>query len=120
MKVGFVYEDFVEKFPEFEAVSKEICRFWFECAEGIVNNSCCSRVPDKLLDKLLYLLTAHYLALVNRGSTATGSIASASEGSVSVSYAQQNAGNAGWYSQTQYGLMFWQLILPYRTGRWIA
>jgi hypothetical protein len=70
---------------------------------------------------LLYMIVAHLAALGGPGASGNvGRIASASEGSVSVSfdYAGASASNAYWL-QTPYGAQYWQATAQYRTFRYV-
>ena len=51
-----------------------------------------------------------------------GRVASASEGSVSVSleYASSTSVNQAWFFQTPYGAQFWQATAAYRQMRYVA
>lgn len=98
----------------------------FSKAELRLNNTKNSLVCDLKERKiLLYLLTAH-LALIqdriNKGNDSVGRIASASEGSVSVSLDFPTNGSAlmAWFAQTPYGAEFWTLTSKYRTMRYVA
>lgn len=76
---------------------------------------------------MLNLLVAHVAALflpTSAGGTggSVGRAASASRGSVSVSFDLPNAGSgavAAWLNQTQWGLMFNAMMTPYRTARYV-
>ena len=119
--VVFDYNEFIEQFPELKNLTEEQLQGWFDTACCIVNNTDGSIVCDVICrKKMLYLLTAHYGTLFNRGAGAVGSMTSASEGSVSVGYSANLPNNLLFFGQTQYGLMYWQLILPYRTGRYVT
>lgn len=87
-------------------------------------NSCVPYAPPQVMvrETLLFLLVAHFCELAERGeggAGAVGGVASASEGSVSVSFSLPQQQNAAWFSQTAPGLAFWQATLKYRMGgRW--
>lgn len=70
---------------------------------------------------LLYLIEAHVVQLLygvngQPPSGLVGRIASAGEGSVNVSTEWPTNPDNAWFLQTSYGAMFWQAILPYRSG----
>ena len=117
--VVLVYREFAEMFPELKTTEAQAANaFWL--AEGMLNNTshsfvCCD--CDK--KRLLYLLTAHVLFLQNRGSGNVGAVSSASEGSVSVGYAGLGGKGQGYLGQTQYGLLFLQLIKKYVSGFYV-
>ena len=117
--VVFVYNEFVTLFPEIETT--EVKAQWaFDIACLIISNTPCS-IVDCLCErkKLLYLLTAHVLYLQNRGGGAVGSIGNAHEGSVSVGYASIGKLGENYFGQTQYGLLFWQLVKKYMSGFYV-
>ncbi|MDS7935663.1 DUF4054 domain-containing protein [Acinetobacter sp. V91_7] len=92
-------------------------------AEMLLNNtpkSCVTKIKER--EMLLLLLVAHISMLQQRvedGNTATGRIASASEGSVSVSFDYGTlANNEKWFVQTPFGAEYWQLTAKYRSVRY--
>ena len=108
-------------FPEVKT-SEQQASSYFWIAEGIVNNTQCSFVKCPCERKrLLYLLTAHILTLTNRGAGNVGTLAGAHEGSVGVNYSTASIDKlgAGWFGQTQYGLLFWQLAAKYLSGFYV-
>lgn len=119
--VVFLYQEFAEMFPEVKTTEAQASTsFWI--AEGIVNNTQCSFVNCPCDRKrLLYLLTAHITTLVNRGAGNVGAISGAHEGSVGVNYSTASIDKlgAGWFGQTQYGLLFWQLAAKYLSGFYV-
>lgn len=131
--VVFSATEFRTLFPQFAGAvpSDAILGGYFVDATIIVNNSCASVVDDANTRlRLLYLLVAHIAALAptsanggpNSGAGAVGRVASASEGSVSISaeYAAEVSQSMAWFIQTQYGALFWQLTSPYRSFRYAA
>ena len=42
----------------------------------------------------------------------------ATEGTVNATFAQVQSQNAAFWAQSQYGLLYWQMALPYRTFRY--
>lgn len=113
-------------FPEFSNVTDTLLPFLFDQATDYLNNSDFSLVDNVIKrERLLYLLMAH-LAYVrygdangNGGTGMVGRISSASEGSVSVS---SDAGQVEfrymWYTQSQYGMEFWQATKVYRMANY--
>lgn len=113
-------------YPEFSNVSDAILPFLFDQSTDYLNNTDYSLVDDVVKrERLLYMLMAH-LAYVrygdNRkrgGSGMVGRIASATEGSVSVS---SDLGpiefRYAWYTQSPYGLDFWQATKVYRMANY--
>ena len=68
---------------------------------------------------MLFLLIAHLATLqmrIDSGNEAVGRVASAAEGSVSVSLDNgQTTQSEKWYQQTPYGARYWALIKQYRS-----
>lgn len=128
--VTFDYDLWRQVYPGLaQNVSAEAGQFFFDQACLIFNNSPRSPERDvKVRRTLLYLLTAHIAQISTPVSGCSGSsggglvgrISSASRGSVSVSAEAPDVGaGAGWFSQTQWGLTFWQMTLKYRQMRTI-
>lgn len=113
-------------YPEFSSVPDEILPFLFDQSTDYLNNTDYSLVNDVVKrERLLYMLMAH-LSYVrygdNRGrggSEMVGRIASATEGSVSVS---SDLGpiefRYAWYTQSPYGMDFWQATKVYRMANY--
>lgn len=128
--VVFIPARFRARYPQFAAVSDERLQIAFDDATIYVSNKPTSIVKDLTeRDYLLSLVMAHMLQLAGvttaegEGSTAgqVGRLASASEGSVSASFAMDAvSGGAAWYAQTQYGLTYWAATSKYRRFRYIA
>ncbi|GBQ07293.1 DUF4054 domain-containing protein [Saccharibacter floricola] len=128
--VEFSYTDWAAAFPDLaQSVKEPQARMLFRQACLFLNNTAFSMVKDvEERQDLLWLLMAHIaqLGLNASGSGRSGTqggvgrIASASRGSVSVSF--DGAGlpsKAGWFTQTQYGLTYWQATAQYRQMRMI-
>lgn len=113
---------FQAAYPEVQASDAQFA-MWFTQAEGLLDNTDHS-IVKKLEERemLLFLLVRHFSALNERAAQGglVGRIASATEGSVSVS-ADMGAvgGNAAWYLQTPYGTTYWQLTAKYRRFRYV-
>lgn len=120
--VIFDIENFREIYPELASMSDPVLQAGFDTACLILNNTDASPVPYDpptvtARATLLNMLTCHLLALRKRGLFAVGQVSSASEGSVSTGFAMPPAINqAGYFSQTQCGLAFWQAMQPYIVG----
>lgn len=114
---------FQTAYPEVQAADAQL-EMWFVQAESLLDNTGRSIVkkPEER-EMLLFLLVRHFAALNERAVQGglVGRIASASEGSVSVS-ADMGAvgGNAAWYLQTPYGATYWQLTAKYRRFRYVS
>lgn len=124
----FNYAAWSQRYPELKgAVSEELAALYFSEAGLYLNNTDCSIVQDvgnRLV--MLNMLVAHIAALGGalepdgKPSGMVGRVASATEGSVSVSFDSGLApGTAAWFQQTTYGLSFWQASKPYRTARYV-
>lgn len=114
---------FQTTYPEVRAADAQL-EMWFVQAESLLDNTGHSIVkkPEER-EMLLFLLVRHFAALAERAAQGglVGRIASASEGSVSVSADMGAAiGNAAWYLQTPYGATFWQLTAKYRRFRYVS
>lgn len=120
--VKFSFGDFTMMFPELQATAQQ-ANGSFLLAEGIVNNTLDSYICDICLrKKLLYLLTAHIITLNTRGAGNVGTISGAHEGSVGINYSTASIDGlgAGYFGQTQYGLLFWQMTAKFRSGFYVA
>lgn len=114
---------FQTAYPEVRATDAQL-EMWFVQAESLLDNTGRSIVkkPEER-EMLLFLLVRHFAALAERAAQGglVGRIASASEGSVSVSADMGAAiGNAAWYLQTPYGATYWQLTAKYRRFRYVS
>jgi len=118
--------------PTFNNVSELFATNAFNAATGFCDNTACSPVCEAMtLTQLLYLLTCHIVWLTcpqanglpndaasTPPSPLVGRISDATEGSVTVRATLDGIpGNAAWYAQSQWGLMYWTLSAPYRMGR---
>lgn len=116
---------FKTAYPSFSTVPDAALNLNFLLATLALNNTCRSIVLDaNERETLLNLLTAHITALLNGVNGAppagiVGRISTATEGSVSVSAEFIASAAASWFIQTQWGAMFWQLTLKYRTMHYI-
>ncbi|CAM2143796.1 DUF4054 domain-containing protein [Pararobbsia alpina] len=125
--VAFDPNAFAAEFAAFALVDSSITEGWFALAELFVNNTDASIVTNiAMRTKLLYLVTAHIGFLLTRAAGgnganagAVGQMLSAGEGTVNASFAQVQSKNAAYWAQSQYGLMYWQLALPFRTARYV-
>ncbi|HAT3815142.1 DUF4054 domain-containing protein [Salmonella enterica subsp. enterica serovar Goldcoast] len=113
-------------FPEYSNVPDVQLPFLFDQSTDYLNNSEYSLVEDAIKrERLLYLLMAHLAYMRfgdvngNGGTGMVGRLASASEGSVSVS---SDAGPIEfrymWYTQSQHGMDFWQATKVYRMANY--
>lgn len=125
--VIFDYAAWAARYPELAASVDEAAatRLFDEVSTLYLINTDRSKVTDCTERAvLLNMLVAHVAALNARavgGSSAAGAIGSATEGSVSVSFnLSAIPGSAAWYSQTGYGLSYWQATAKYRRARYIS
>lgn len=113
-------------FPEFSNVTDAQLPYLFDQATDYLNNSECSLVEDAVKrERLLYLLMAHlaYMrygdANGNGGTGLVGRLSSATEGSASVSSeAGQVEFRYMWYTQSPYGMDYWQATKVYRMANY--
>lgn len=115
-------------YPEFSNISDDLLPFLFDNATDYLDNTEMSLVAqsDKR-ERLLYLLMAHLAYMRygdkdrNGGSGMVGRVSSASEGSVSVSSdLGQVEFRSAWYTQSPYGMDYWQATKVYRMGVWFS
>jgi hypothetical protein len=123
--VVFDPEEFREAKPQFAAWSDQRLNFLFEEATLFVDNSDLSIVPydppRRVHRKTILFLVVCHLATLDEWAEdgRAGAVASATEGSVSVSYAQKT-GDSSWWSQTPCGDSAWALLRRYaQGGYWI-
>lgn len=117
---------FQAAFPAFANLSAATLQNYFNLAQLYVNNTAASVVQNPtILASLLNFVTAHLAFLMQRASAGDGSNAasvgqmtSAAQGTVSAAFAPIQAQNAQFWAQSEYGLLFWQACLPYRTMRY--
>jgi hypothetical protein len=120
--VEFDTAKFKEYYPQYSSLTDAQLNYAFRVASLIVNNTLYSKIPydptSGIYDRetLLYLLVCHLCELSLRGTDAVGSVASATEGSVSVSFSVPASADAGWYSQTQCGITAYQILSGMAVG----
>lgn len=117
--VEFSFNEFSSRYPEIKMTETQ-ATYAFEMASLLLTNTPCSVVCCLNERKLLlYLLTAHILSLGNRGNDAVGAVSNAHEGSVSVGFASLGQLGQNYFGQTQYGLLFWELVKKYMSGFYV-
>ena len=123
--VTFSYLGWVAQFPEFSCVNEATAQGYFDLATLYLRNDGCGPVKsDAVQAQLLNLLTAHlaqllYTAAGTQPTQLVGRISNATEGSVSVGVELANMPpTAAWFTQTKYGLAFWQATAAFRTMRY--
>lgn len=124
-EVQFVYADWLAAYPVFSYLSEPRAQGYFDMAALYLRNDGTGPVVSAAVQtELLYLLTAHLAQLFAPPPSGTptglvGRIASASEGTVSVSAEfPMNPDNA-WFLQTPYGAAFWQATSAFRRARYV-
>lgn len=125
--VAFDWSVWSARYPELVAkgVTEPLATSFFAEAGLLLNNTDCSVVTDdatRLL--LLNMITAHIAALwanANAGNGgAVGRMASATQGSVSVSLDYGQVGRSeAWWVQTPYGAQWWASTAMYRTMQYV-
>jgi hypothetical protein len=124
--VTFDPANFKIRYPIFADITDASLTLCFNEASLYLSNADNSPVADLTRrELLLWMLTAHIATLgglLNDNSPQNfGPIASATEGSVSVSFNNgSQPGTAAWFQQTQYGASFWQATIGLRSFRWRA
>ena len=117
--VRFDASRFRKLYPKISATDDQLSMFFVEA--GMQCNNTDKSIIKNLDERelLLFLLVAHIATLQQRidsGNEAVGRVASASEGSVSVSLDNgQTTQSEKWYQQTPYGARYWALIKQYRS-----
>jgi hypothetical protein len=111
------------RYPEFAGVSDATLGYYYTDAELYLNPALITNVARQ--QSLMWMLVAHIAMLSGALSAdglplAVGRLSSASEGSVSISTEYAAPGSAEWFSQTQYGAMFWAATASLRGMRYVA
>ncbi|OBX10408.1 hypothetical protein QV09_05510 [Gallibacterium salpingitidis] len=106
---------FKKMFPVFNEIDDETITLWEDTANTFLKESWA--LSGKTFEHAQRLLTAHLLHLAvkcNSGesNSATGLVASATQGSVSVSFTTPTTSNGWqyWLSTSPYGLQLWALL----------
>lgn len=118
---------FKAAYPAFVNVPDALLTEYFNIATLYLSNTDCSIVQDiAKRTTLLWLLTAHIAYLSGALNPVPGTpglvgrVSSATEGSVSVSTEYPTNPSNAWFLQTQWGAIFWQATLSYRSFRYRA
>jgi hypothetical protein len=124
--VVFDYSGWQMRYPELACwVAAGLAQAFFLEAQIYLSNEACSPVPSVAKRTvLLNMLVAHIAALNaplngEPSPTLVGRIASASEGSVSVSVTMETPGTAAWFNTTKYGAAFYAATASLRTMRYV-
>lgn len=117
---------FRDIYPQFSDVNDTQISFLFDQSTDYLDNTNYSLVIDPLKrERLLYLIMAHLAfmrfgdAAGNGGSGMVGRLSSASEGSASASFdLGAMSANSTWFTQSPYGMDFWQATKVYRMAQY--
>jgi uncharacterized protein DUF4054 len=127
--VTFDYATWAALFPELSAtIGEPTATLYFGMASSFVDNTPCSLLACNipLLTNVLNLLTAHWAKLFGalngeESPQTVGRISQASQGSVSLALDMGPPNkDAAFFNQTKYGAAAWQMLLPYRTARYLV
>ncbi len=134
-RIAYDHDEFTADYPEFASLASARGQRFFNIAQdSLLDNTHGSPVcDDAKLWRLFELLVAHLTSLYGLDPTVAGSssalsrpagtLSSATEGTVSVSYdvkLPDGSAIAPWYAQTEYGLQFWAETAQYRSARYFA
>lgn len=113
-------QDFRTAFPEFSSLTDGQLEMQFDVACLLIDNSESSLIPydppaDKSRRTILLTAMAHIAERNSWASGQTGALASASQGSVSTSFAAAQ-GTDEWWTSTRYGQLVLRMLLPYVLG----
>lgn len=134
--VQFNYANWIAMFPEFTSPPGPsqalVENQYVSIAETLlVNNGSGPVSTAQIQTTLLNTLVAHVAALffgvptfsggawTFSNSPLVGRITNATQGSVSVGVDMPSNPSSAWFNQTKYGALYWQMIAPYRTYRYI-
>lgn len=122
--VEFDVAEFRSMYPKITATDAQLEMLFYEAEILFPNgsNSCEKNLKKRKV--MLYLIVAHLATLqaqIDSGNMLVGRLASASEGSVSVSsdYGTLSKDEKFW-AQTLYGAKFWKMTAYYRTGVYVV
>jgi hypothetical protein len=125
--VEFNYDQWQKRYPEFRTVDPVLAQAYFNEACLYFRNDGTGPVSDPNVQSMLLNMVTAHIAKLNATingqapSELVGRINNASEGSVSVGVDNQPLpGSAAWYSQTRYGIAFWQATRQWRTAQYRA
>lgn len=120
----FSYEAWNARYPEFNVSQVQAQAFWLEATIHHRNDGGGPVNDIAMQAMLLNMLTSH-IAMLAVGTAAqpasglVGRISSANQGSVSVSTELAGLpGNAAYYTQTPYGLAWWNATAVFRTAHY--
>lgn len=110
-------DGFRQYYPMFNDVPDEIVQAALSRATNFIGiDRACLRT-DTAREAAIYALTAHLLFLMQQANDGIyAPLSSASEGSVSASFATPILNNKSWFSESPFGREFWLLMAPCRLG----
>lgn len=120
----FDYDTWAARYPELAAkVSPALAASYFVEAGLYLDNTDCSPVDDVnirlvLLNMIVAHIAALNAALADPSSPLVGRISNVTEGSVSIGM-EAMTGIPAYWSQSRYGLQYWQATAPYRTMQYV-
>lgn len=127
--VTFNFDQFALEYPEFATVNPTRAQSMFNIAQlSILDNT--GGIPGitvQQLGELFNMLVAHMLTIFGRSApvgannTPIGRMASATQGTVTVSFEYkipEGSALAPWFNTTQYGAMFWIATARFRSARY--
>ena len=120
------FPQFVTSAPNFIALTEtQVVNVILPIAQQYCRNDGGGPVNDAALQaQLLNLMVAHVAQLLFGSalqplSPLVGRVSDASEGSVAVAVDFPTTASNAWFAQTQYGAAYWQMLLPFRLGRYV-
>lgn len=125
IQVTWTWDQFVEMFPEFSVTGQAVATAFLPVAQSLHDNSGQGAAWSGVQDAATQLacvnfVLAHVLKLFATTTNGTpsplvGRINAAGEGSVNVSTELEGMiPDRAFWSQTQYGMTYWELTQPYR------
>ncbi|MDR3049432.1 MAG: DUF4054 domain-containing protein [Elusimicrobiota bacterium] len=113
---------FKELFPDISKSASDAQLNFDKDTAVAMFNACEYSIPADKYDNFYFYLIAHIAALSIRGANGgAGALTSASEGSVSVGFQGiVGALSGSFFSQTPYGQIFWRLIRPYLSPKFVS
>ena len=119
--VTFDATEFKAIYPAFTDAVDAALETAFSNAELLIDNTVNSPIPVGRRKRILHLAVAHLADLAGRGGGGVGNVASAAQGSTSVSFSfAGQADKEGFWSQTSYGLLLWKALRPWRTAFYVT
>lgn len=123
MSTAFTFdrEVFRQRYPAFteeKLPDGALDALWESVVSLLANSEGLFPWPESKTPAIVYAALCHLATLQTADSDAPGRVASASQGSVSVSFdlVQGQGDAAQWWNLTKCGALFWVLTKPYRMG----